>query len=293
VVAPLGLGLVGLIAAGLIGAILSSIDSMMNSAATIVTFDIYKRYVEPEASERQLIWVGRASIVVFMTLAAVLAITVIDPESKENFFLQIVDQQSHLTPGMLVAFLLGIFWRRATGTGALVAIVAGPMISVGLHVVYRDWLAGYQSINDVLGSELNMFHRLAVATAVCALVHAAISLATKRDPEKERLVWTDLGGHDPRLLARYGARLLTTLGFYVVMAVSMVAQFITPLAAGVLAAAWTMGITVRGTREARARQQPESSEGGSGEQPPAPVADDRLWAGLLCSLAIFMMFYFY
>ena len=316
VVSPLGFGLVGLIAAGLIGAILSSIDSMMNSAATIVTFDLYKRYVEPEASDRRLIWVGRLSIIVFMMLAAVMAITVIDPESEKNFFLVIVDQQSHVTPGLLVVFLLGVFWRRATGTGALVAIVAGPIFSVGLHLVYRHLLSGYESIAAVFGSELNTFHRLAVATVASAFVHVAVSLASSIDPEKSRLGWSELVGHDPRLLSRYGARLLATLGFYVVMAVSMVAEFITPPAAGFLAAAWTLGIIVRGTREARARQRDSASdtsdkqevEAGRGAalaepvapgplaEPVAPgplLADDRLWAGVLCSLAIFMMFYFY
>ena len=50
-VAPIGFGLVGLIAAGVFGAILSSIDSMLNSEATLVTFDIYKRYLNPSADE--------------------------------------------------------------------------------------------------------------------------------------------------------------------------------------------------------------------------------------------------
>ena len=50
-------GLVGLVAAGN-GAILSSVDSMMNSAATLITFDIYKRYINPEADEKQLIKLG-------------------------------------------------------------------------------------------------------------------------------------------------------------------------------------------------------------------------------------------
>jgi solute:Na+ symporter, SSS family len=67
-VIPAGFGIIGLIAAGVIGAILSSIDSMMNSAATIVTVDVYKRYINPNASERRMILVGRLSIVVFVVL---------------------------------------------------------------------------------------------------------------------------------------------------------------------------------------------------------------------------------
>ena len=118
-VIPVGFGIIGLISAGVIGAILSSIDSMMNSAATILTFDVYKRFLRPEATDRQLILVGRVSIVVLVTLAALMAIYVLDPNSKENFFLQIANYQNYLTPGLLVTFVFGF-------TECAGVFVAGP-----------------------------------------------------------------------------------------------------------------------------------------------------------------------
>jgi SSS family solute:Na+ symporter len=136
-VVPIGTGIVGLIAAGLIGAILSSIDSMMNSAATIVTVDVYKRHVNPEATDRQMILVGRISIVVFVTLAALMAILVLNPNSTKNFFLQIVDYSGYLTPGLLVVFLMGMFWRRGTGTAAVVTILAGIVFSGAVELTYN------------------------------------------------------------------------------------------------------------------------------------------------------------
>ena len=66
---PTGYGLVGLVMAGLVAGILSTIDSMMNSTATLFTFDIYKKYVRPEASEMRLIWVGRAAMMLMVALA--------------------------------------------------------------------------------------------------------------------------------------------------------------------------------------------------------------------------------
>ena len=60
VVQPIGFGIIGCISAGVIGAILSSIDSMMNSAATIVTMDLYRKYVNPDATDAQMIRVGPA-----------------------------------------------------------------------------------------------------------------------------------------------------------------------------------------------------------------------------------------
>ena len=81
-IAPIGFGLVGLIAAGMIGAILSSLDSMMNSAATIMTFDLYKKYINLEASDRKLISIGRIWIVTFIVLAGFITIYTMDPNSR-------------------------------------------------------------------------------------------------------------------------------------------------------------------------------------------------------------------
>ena len=143
----------GLIAAGLIGAILSSIDSMMNSSATIVTFDIYKRYIHPGASQQRLIWVGRLSIVGFVVIAALVAIIVLNPNSTEHFFLQIVDQQSYLVPGLVVAFFLGMFWRRATATSAFVTMLVGPMFAVLLNWAYTRGVADYVQEDQTLAGK--------------------------------------------------------------------------------------------------------------------------------------------
>jgi SSS family solute:Na+ symporter len=137
IVAPVGLVIVGLVAAGLIGAILSSLDSMMNSGATIITFDFYKKYVNPEADEKKLILVGRIWIAVFLVVGAVLCVFTMDPNSEGSFFLHIASYQSKLVAGVVVAFALGMFWKRAPGAGAIVAILAGVLFSFGLPKVYE------------------------------------------------------------------------------------------------------------------------------------------------------------
>jgi len=149
-VIPVGYGLIGIIGAGLIGAILSSIDSMMNSAATIVTMDVYKKYIKPEATDKELIRAGRISIIGFVLLATVLALFIIDPNSKKNFFLQIADYQNYLTPGLLVAFFMGMFWKRGTATGAFCAIVAGIVLSWVAVQVYNGQYEMPRPFYDVL-----------------------------------------------------------------------------------------------------------------------------------------------
>ena len=156
--APIGLGLIGLVAAGVIGAILSSIDSMMNSAATIISVDIWKRFVNPQASDKELIVIGKLSIVALMISAILMALFIMDPNSTSNFFLDIANYQNYLTPGLLVAFILGIFWKRGTGTAAFVTIIAGVILSWVVVKVYDTDLP--RPLYDIaLGeSEVSNFH---------------------------------------------------------------------------------------------------------------------------------------
>ena len=135
-VIPVGYGLIGLISAGLIGAILSSIDSMMNSAATLFTIDVYRRYYKPDATDHDLIRVGRYAIVVFVTVATLMALFVLDPNSESNFFIDIANYQNYLTPGLLIAFFFGMFWKRGTGVAAFITIIAGVAFSWGAEQLY-------------------------------------------------------------------------------------------------------------------------------------------------------------
>ena len=290
-VIPIGSGVIGLIAAGLIGAILSSIDSMMNSAATIVTFDIYKQYINPDASERQMIRIGRLSIVAFVILAAVLAIFVLDPNSQENFFLQIADYQNYLTPGLLVAFGMGMFWPRGTATGAFMTILAGILFSWLVVYGYNNYLAEFSTITAYFGDQLNFFHRVVVVILLCVVVHVVVSLQTTPDAEKGRLIWTDLGGHSTDDLRRLVTAILVSLVVFVVLGLAMVAGWLAPGLAAVLGFAWTVGIFVRGIvrklrNDATNNAPPDNLLGGL-------LRDDRFWAGILCATAVFMHYYFY
>ena len=284
-VVPLGSGIVGLIAAGLIGAILSSIDSMMNSAATIVSVDIYQRYLNPNATDRQMIRVARVSIVVFVALAAVMAITVLNPNSKDNFFLTIADYSGYLTPGLLVAFVMGMFWSRGTGTAAFVTMVAGVAFSWAVQSVYDNLLGTQPAVAEIMGSQLNFFHRVAAVIALCILLYVVISLLQQPDAEKSRLTWTDLGGHAADDLKKLLTKLVVSIGVFAVLGGIMVAGWLSPTVCAWIAAAWTMGMFVLGMRRSSGKEDSTTLMG--------RLREDRLWAGILCSLAVFMHFYFY
>ena len=288
-VVPIGSGIVGLIMAGVIGAILSSIDSMMNSAATLITVDVYRRYVRPDATDRQMIAVGRIAILVFVVLAAVMAIFVINPNSKENFFLQIVDYQAYLTPGVLVAFFMGIFWRRSTPAAGIVTILSGIFFSWFVEFAYARFAGGAPAIVEVFGENLHFFHRVVVIILMCVAVNVIVSCLTRRDSEKERLVWAELGGHDHASVVSLVRTAGLSLVVFAVLGCLMCAEILTPTLCAWMASVWTLVVFLLGVLKKRA----SAGGGDSGAATPPLLTDDRFWAAWLCSLAVFMMYYFF
>lgn len=167
-VVPAGYGIMGIIGAGLLGAIISSIDSMMNSAATLATIDIYKKYVNKDANEKQTIFVGRLIIVVIVALSAVGAMLTYDPNQKSNFFLVVSSQSSNFTPGIVAAFVLGVFSKRLSAKGAVVAIILSPIFSYLLDGTYASWGVAL-GVDGFFGENLNFMHRTMIVFIICCL----------------------------------------------------------------------------------------------------------------------------
>ena len=184
-IAPIGFGLVGLIAAGMIGAILSSLDSMMNSAATIMTFDLYKKYINPEANDRKLISIGRVWIITFIVLAGFITIYTMDPNSKDSFFLHVAKHQGNLIAGVVVAFFLGMCWKRATAAGGVAAIIAGVIFSYSIPVLYGNMAEGNQTLIDLFGEKLNFMHGAFLSAILSILVHILVSLNPARSRKRK------------------------------------------------------------------------------------------------------------
>ena len=296
-VKPIGYGVLGLVAAGLIGAILSTVDSMLNSAATIITFDVYKKYVNPDADDRKLVWVGRVWIAVFIVVAGFVSIAIMDPNSKNPFFIYVAANQMKLVSGLVVAFLVGMFWKRATGAGGITAILSGIFFSFAFAPIEIDgqplWPSLYELtfaksdlIVELFGSKLNFFHAAFLASIIALILNVVVSLQTQPDGEKGKFTWTELGGHDSSTLKKAGMKVLLTLGLYVVLGLTMVGGWTSPLVSGIVAATWTWFAFAEIAFAAVIRSHVEG-------KPISLFSEDRFWAGLLAGLAIFMMYYFY
>jgi SSS family solute:Na+ symporter len=295
-VAPIGYGVVGIVAAGVIGAILSSIDSMMNSSATILTFDIYKRYINPEASDKKLILVGRIAIAVFIMTAAFITIFTMDPNSSKSFFLQIASHQSKLIAGLVVAFGLGMLWPRATGAGGLTAIFSGAFFSYVIPVVYAATADGDPDSRMVatFGMELNFLHTVALSAGLSLMLHVIVSLNTQQDLEKSKLTWVGLNIFSGQALRQFAKGLGVSIVLFILLAFLMVSEVIRPGLAAVIAALWTWGLILVPLVRSRKSRSPQTAEvSNSEEEACCLLAEDRFWGALLASLAVFMLFYYY
>jgi SSS family solute:Na+ symporter len=119
-------GILGLVFAALLAAIVASLGSKINSIATIFTMDVYKP-LRPRTSQHRLVLIGRSAAACALIVAMFAAKPLLG--SFDQAFQYIQEFTGFFTPGICVIFLLGMFWDRTTATGALVAAVASAVLS--------------------------------------------------------------------------------------------------------------------------------------------------------------------
>ncbi len=125
-VLPEGSGWQGFVLAALLGAVVSTLASMLNAASTIVTMDIYRLHISPGASQARLVGVGRILVGVFAVLGCWLAPKLGDPRIGNSIFAIIQEGQAYVYTGILAVFLVGMLVRRAPPVTGTVGLLLGP-----------------------------------------------------------------------------------------------------------------------------------------------------------------------
>ena len=123
-------GLKGLALAALTAAIVASLAGKVNSISTIFTLDIYKKYLKSDASEIQMVRTGRWAIILAMLIALAFTWTDALGIGGEGGFTFIQKYTGFISPGVFAMFLLGMFWKRTTGTAALVGVILGFVLAI-------------------------------------------------------------------------------------------------------------------------------------------------------------------
>jgi SSS family solute:Na+ symporter len=176
-------GLLGLVFVALIAAIIASMGSKINSIATIFTIDVFKT-VYKNTSERTLVIVGRLTAITALGIAMVTAQPLLG--SFDQAFQYIQEFTGFFTPGIVVIFLLGMFWKRATEAGALTAGVA----SVALSYIYSNkW--PYILAFDALG-HIPFLNRMGYVFLICLGSAVIVSLMQKPKPQSTTIELTGI-----------------------------------------------------------------------------------------------------
>ena len=126
-------GLKGFMFAAIFGAIMSSLDSMLNSASSIFTMDLYKRHFKRDASPNALIKIGRIMTCVFVLIGCLIAPYLGHPKLM-GIFHYIQDFQGYISPGILAAFVFGLIFKRAPASAAITALILNVPVYGILHL---------------------------------------------------------------------------------------------------------------------------------------------------------------
>jgi len=175
-------GLRGLVAAGLLAALMSSLASVFNSCSTLFTVDIYKK-LRPESSEKELVRMGRIATVV-VVLLGVLWIPIMANISGVLYeYLQKV--QSYIAPPITAVFLLGVFHKRINAQGAYVTLVSGFVIGTARIILElsKDSLAEGSLLHNLATMNFLTFGAYFFLASIFILV--GVSLATPAQSEEE------------------------------------------------------------------------------------------------------------
>jgi SSS family solute:Na+ symporter len=172
-------GVLGLVFAALVAAIVASLASKINSVATIFTLDFYAKS-RPQAEQQKLVRVGRIAAVVAVALGILTARPLLG--SFDQGFQYIQEFTGFFTPGIVVIFMLGLFWKRANEAGALSAAIGSFALSILFKLAWPS---------------LPFIDRVGLVFLLSLLLAAVVSLATPAVPGRDHIRTDDVSYGTP------------------------------------------------------------------------------------------------
>ncbi len=169
-------GVSGLVIAALIAAIISSLNSMCNSVATIFTMDIYRNNIHKNASEREMVFVGRCVTALSLLIAVLVTPTI---AKLGRLFAFIQEYSGFVTPGVLVIFLMGLFWKRTSSNAALSAV----LMTIPVSMVFKIYFPEIAFLNRMM---MTFIVLIIVATAISLMQKENTVIKTDFDTQKQK-----------------------------------------------------------------------------------------------------------
>ena len=180
-------GLRGLVIAGLLAALMSSLSSLFNSSAALFTVDIYQK-LKKSASEKELVYVGKIATTVVVVCGLIwIPIMKQVAQGGGGLYDYLQNVQSFLAPAITATFLLGIFWSRINAKGAVWGLTVGFILGMGKLTIQTFFGTGKLENPAILAAigNFNAYYACGVLFLATAIVLIVVSLATKaQDPEQ-------------------------------------------------------------------------------------------------------------
>lgn len=141
-------GLSGLVMAGLLGAVMSTIASLLTSSSSILVYDIYKARFNPDASPKKMVSMGRITMLTILIVATIAGYFLRD---LEGIFIYIQKYWSIAYPAIVAVFLGGFFYKKATAKGSLLAIIIGTSWAIMINIAeLAEWIPTIPFLNRVI-----------------------------------------------------------------------------------------------------------------------------------------------
>ena len=187
VTALLPAGLRGLVIAGLLAALMSSLSSLFNSSAALFTVDIYQK-LKKDASQKELVYVGKIATTVVVVCGLIwIPIMKQVAQGGGGLYDYLQNVQSFLAPAITATFLLGIFWGRINAKGAVWGLTIGFILGMGKLTIQTFFGTGKLENPAFLAAigNFNAYYACGILFLASAIVLIVVSLATKpQDPEQ-------------------------------------------------------------------------------------------------------------
>ncbi|XP_062999607.1 sodium/mannose cotransporter SLC5A10 [Elgaria multicarinata webbii] len=179
-------GLRGLIIAVMMAALMSSLTSIFNSSSALFTIDIWRK-VRREASEKELLLVGRI-VTILLVVVSVVWIPILQNSNSGQLYIYIQSVTSYLAPPVTAIFLLAVFWKRANEQGAFWGLMVGLVVGLcrmALEFAYPAPPCGILDRRPSLVKDIHYLHFAVLLCLLTAAVGVAISLLTKPPAESQ------------------------------------------------------------------------------------------------------------
>ncbi|KAL3870954.1 hypothetical protein ACJMK2_038979 [Sinanodonta woodiana] len=196
----LPIGAKGLLLAVMLSAIMSSLTSIFNSASTVFTMDLWRRF-RPNARQRELLIIGRMFVII-MCFIGILWVPLVKASQSGRLFSYMVAMEGYLGSPIGICFLLSIFWKRTTETGAFVGLICGHLLGLSrliVELIYPAPPCGEAETRPAFLYKIHFTYFSQITMLMTGVMIVLISLFTTPRSDKELkgvTWWTRLHGTD-------------------------------------------------------------------------------------------------